>query len=919
PLVLWGAFPARAVAQRADVRRELAIRDGARSVATAVEALAPGAADWSTRALGLEALERVLAAALEAPPSRPPRAVIAALDDPHPNVRSQALAVLGRCPTWAAALFDPGRFESALAAVLPEERVHAFEAAFAAIEGGADPEPLCAALGRHGLDDDSAAVRERAYAVAGCGLHLAPVRAILATRIEAGWDRDRALRDAIVPLYLAPASAADFAALAAALDGEPGVLFAALAATRGAALDVPRVLDQWPDGMGARARVEPILLAALYAAKPATIARLVASAAARGDVDLCLSVLQARGYEPLLDPLPAADEASARLLLEALSLSPDWWQSREQLFAATARRDLPEATLDALRRPALDGLVPAQDAIASLLPALDPMLAGRALRFLGEEGIARHDVAVAAAWIRCGRPESWLDDFEGQGPLPAVRDALLASIDPATPSSTLARPLGRFAGDDRVIAILAGWVDRLARVNAESEAAGPALATSVVAYGRAAGALGVPRISALLPTYASRSDVAPSLVRALGASEPGRRSLRAAQPWEGWDPDARDEVRVLLFEHDSLGADGLAALLGRLGSLPSHLERRFHDQLALRPTPDVLEALFAFVDSGRSDYRVALALETLGRSGADVAVGLERVFREQRDYANRRAAGAALAAAGAVERLVDLHGVLARGELGPQGPLVETWPADFTPPAEEEQRVLLRDELAIELARLGRPVLVDGAALGQLAARAPSLLERRFDRQPVAGQDRLLYAERWTLRALADDPNAAAAVDASGPWWRGDGLSLVSCGGWLGPAGGAGPRLLAAGQVALLGEQVPARGALATAIRRAIDQAEALGDGPTRARLTRRLARGLRTGELSLDELRTSLGRGLPGFGRPPLGGLRAQLHLADAQAALGVGDGPAARAAVERALSLASEPAPDGAWVDALRARLDG
>jgi hypothetical protein len=894
--------------QRSDVVRELVVRDRAHSASIASSLVEDG---WSERATTLDAFERRLGVGVFEPTSAAPALLVDALDHEHPNVRALAFSAMAHVPSWAAIHMEPARLSKAGGALLPEERAAAVRAATAALRGGAPARGFFGVVAALLDSSQPETVRRASFGFIAVAAAEEPAIELWSERIAADWDEDRALRESVWALLAEPPPREACLAIAAEVPAEPAAVLSALATVGGAPLEIERLLADWPAGFGDRTLFEAVLSSALLAADRASIEGYVTRALELELDDPLQAVMHAVGPQPLLDRLPSVDEDTARRLLDALGSGVRWQWTEAQARALSVRRDLPAETVEALSRAVVFDHPPAVAALAKLFSTFEPEVARSALRLMAPAQVSEHADAIAAAWDRAGRPIDWVGRFGDTGPAPAFRPGLLElASTPDGQRATVARALARFEGDAEVATLLEGWIAREADEVEASGAPLESLAATVAALARVDAVDSVPALAALLPRFRGNRSIERELVRALGRSDAGLRVVVAELGAEGWHPEGLDEARVLAFERGALDDYELGLLVDRVGKLSLELEGRFFAALVTRADASSMSVLLEVADAGESESLRIRALGALGGFGEQAVPALEARFGRNSSHDVRIAVAGALGRAAAwpaIERLLD---VLDTGA---------PWPQGFAVPVTDEARELLADELRIVLARAGRPWSdPTQGLLFDLSQEAASVVERRFDRRPVEGVELMLYAELPTLRAWDDPASLVRELEASGPWWRGDGRALAACSTAVAGAPESARSLSVAAEIALRGEPGSERGALGRSSAASLRHSLELEDWAAAGRIHARWIADLGTGSLGREDLVAAFGPGSPADGSLPLADLAVWRDYCFARAALERGESEAARIALGRARSRRGSPASTSEALLELAARLE-
>lgn len=790
---------------------------------------------WEERAAELDRLARAFAIGAPAPGALLER-VLAACDDPHPNVRARALAA------WAEAAAD------ALPAPLAERRAqdllplvrlelaHALERRFAP--------PLAPALALLARDVDE---RVRAAGRAALAAHAdeaGEAAGALARELEA---------DALVRWVLAlaaehpdPALAralADEAAAAAEGGGEAQrarlALLEALRCAACGACDAARLARAWPALVRAGHGVARERRALVQRA-----AQRLAPGACEAFAEAWLDALvaleaRAEGAEETQDgedPQGAQSEELAETCADGALLSVG---ARRTLALGLAREGLREGW-DALLPRLVESLRGWDEASARALlaragePALvalettffrhgDPVaaallaerLAGpddagraRALRTLScARGIELEGERLAAGWrsLAPERAARALDWLPRDVPFPALREAWLAMGEPGGDARRVAvELLAPFAGDEAVrarlerwlAADLAGWEDALAcgapeadarrrelwvqgelralaRVDAERSLA--AFARALERAGERSDDVGKWAVAGLLRSAAGRA----LLERALAAADDATPSAGLA--WSALGERARVEAALGLAAYARVLAPGpRARLVGVLEDAHPgaawDLAVRIVDALGTLGGARALAFLEALArDPGRGGEERLAAVEALeGFGGEQGPAALERASRLAPDLETRVAALRALGRAlGASD---EAERASARARLEERSRAILSG-AEATAEGGE----LLRESLLFawsQDAPPGAPVRVPAfladAWLGPALRRAPADLAQRF-----AGRDLPAPGFAWTgelalAAALARQGELSGALERAGAWQTLDARLLLA-------------------------------------------------------------------------------------------------------------------------------------------------
>lgn len=906
-----------------DVAHELAARDGARSIdAASARVDAAAGADWVERAAAVEGLARALRVAGGARGAALPATLSAAAVDRHPNVRAAALRAAGLEPAWSAALARDGALVAAgVVDPWPAARTALAGVLGAAVETGDDVAGAARALARLAADDDGDVRDAALHGLVAALAHGAPPTAAaeFAAGLERLWaDGERgAVHGLVDALEAAGLDASTLAAVDARIEGELGAVTRALALVAGRAPvgGVEALAAAWPRRFGDRARFEGLLWRAVAAAGDAD--PWLAVAVERGDSDLARAVAYGLGTAPLIDLAVAVEGADALPLLEALGETLLAWDAAdaEALFAGGA----PDAAVtDALAQAALAGDRGAAAALAGWLVALPSGVRERALRLLGPAAVAEYDARVFAAWELEGRPLDWLDRLPRDVAAPAFRLALLEFGADRGLRARVAGPLGAFAGDRVVVEVLTGWLDEeLADV--ELSAGDPRAAEALASALARAGGDGAAAIlaGALERAATAAPELAAAIARYLGGLAAGRELLAAglerqrgaAGPW----PAAVVDEALVALVAEGRDSETLGRLLARLADLPDDRQGRAFAALRRRggDVPAAALAALAFDGSRRRTVRLR-AVDALAAVGPSAVEPLFELFRAEREDELRAACVRGLGAIGgaaAVRALQEL-----RAELGAERP-----GRGFAEPSVEEGRRFLDEELRIELARLDAPVVdADGGFLAALVAAAPTDLAARFERRTLAAVEFRWRVETATAASLARAGRLAAALEASGPWWRADGRALLALARGVDGAGPGRRSLARAALAALAGEGRAAETTADRALLLVLELDLAAEDWPAVARRAAQLRRARVAGTLSERAWTGALGGPHPAAGRDPLAWLTALEHQAAALAALERGDRSAARAAAARAAERVGDSRSAAARQAALAARLE-
>ncbi|QDU69242.1 hypothetical protein [Engelhardtia mirabilis] len=902
-----------------EVRFELDARDLARDLDSALAAVeASGAARWNERCARLDALAR----ALEFDPGTPrlalPAALLAAASDAHPNVRAAALVAAGLEPRWAASLLARRELCQALARdLLPETRAALAAAHVAAFEGGLDPAPAIDLLIDLAADEDVEVRRTAGHALvaalASGELERSPQRlADLVTQLWSAGEHHPTL-DLIVALEAAVPPVAGLERFAAGLEGELLAVARALVLVAGGEADPLEIATHWPPRFGDRARLEPLLWRAVHASGEAT--PWLEVAIERGDGDLARAVTYALGTGPLVELAPVLPGVDALPLLEALGESVTRWEAAdaEALLASEAPVG---AVVDALGAAALEGDPGASACLAAALVGLPPGPRERALRLLSPAAIAEHSDAIFAAWEATGRPLDWIDRLPRGVPAAAFRLALLEFGADRGLRARVAAPLGAFDGDPVVIELLTGWLDEeLSDVELGVQASGQGAEALASALLHAGGATSAAVVAGAVASAAGPApDVAAALARRLGESASGRAHLAAMLGRDAavpgpWPTAVIDEALIAIAAAGATASGDLELLVERLPAMPDERQARAFTSLRLRGAEVSAAAVAALAADSTARLTLRLraidALTAIGPRAVDLVVD---VFRLERDFEVRAACVRVLGDIGGEQGIRGLERL--RQELGG-----DRQQPGFVEPAVEEGRVLLDEELRIELAGLAAPVLDgEGGFLCAVVDDAPRGVVARFARESGPSVEFLWRVEIAAALALARAGRLGEGLAASDAWWHADGRLLLLLARAAEGEDGARLDLARAAVVALLGESGP----VGTSTDRARLVAFALevdgGQWEAIAGRAGQLLRGRVLGQLSDRAWQAALGGPLPADGRDPLVWLQCLRHQARAMAALDRGEMDAARAAADRAAPLA----PRSSAAAELQARIE-
>lgn len=868
------AAAARHSAQLQDsaVEREWHVRAAALELPAHAATLATelAAEAWRARAAALDALARGVALGDPVPPACA-AGVVAALTDPHPNVRARALAAatgLASAPpvdALAAAAVDPlPVVRLALAHALPELAARGLLPAadvttrLATLADDRDARVgRAASAGLLGLASDDAAVRTAQVAwLAG---QLAGPEALEVARSLARSSPSAALVDAAV-------------AGALARGAPPESLLAALAWGLGSAPSPARTPAAFLAGWTAdvEPRVETLLRLAARSRDGGLARAVLAALGALGDddprradwADLFVELLGAPEATTVLLEAAPSPAVTALVLeglgrrLDALPLDPfaTWTESGRPTVVRRAMLDAAVASHSRTQDAATRRL------LARFLDDEDPGLARRAGAALcgAREVDPEVDRALHAYWRALPESdrEARLGDFTRERPFAPFRaDWLALGARGGGPRRAACELLAPFGPDTELAEVVASWlavdVARLAeqeptralefevqadlralRVLAGPDVVGPFAGALDVALGRST-EVGKVACAALGRRAAGRTHLAARLAEGAFARDEDRRTrIEAAIVLALGDDETarRAAVAILIADHDAAAPDLLERML---------------DALAASREPAAFAALSRWaLDPAVEPVERTLVLEGLALARApEAADTAEAAARSRLDLETRRAGVRALGTIGGAEAAQRLQAVLATWFPPGTGEAGDREASGFDP----ETAAVVRGDVLEALGRTGHfPARLEPEWLaGPLRAAEPDLVSR-LDGEGLAATEFRWRAELALAGTLARARRLPRALEAAGPWWHVDASFLLVLGERLAAleeCGDIARSVLRAALVGLAGEGDPPVALIVRARAALLELERRAGHSAAAARLAADLLAQRRSGE----------------------------------------------------------------------------